>query len=96
VAGNAQQWIYQASMGTPYISANTPIELASTPAQQCGRVVQTGIHVSSGSADTHSPFPSGCVAADLSAQEKALEFLFFDLSSCVTDEAKPPLPPPVR
>jgi hypothetical protein len=95
VAGVAQRWVYQASMGTPYLSANTPIELAATPTKQCGRVVHTGIHVASTQPDSHSPFPKGCVSADLSAQEKALEFMFFDLSSCVTDETQPP-PPPVR
>ena len=92
--GIAQRWIYQDTMGTPYLSANTPVEQAATPDQQCGRVVHTGIHVSAGASDGHDPFPSGCSPGPLSAQEKALEFMFFDLSSCVTDETKPP-PDPV-
>jgi hypothetical protein len=96
VPGVAERWIYQDSMGTPYLSANTPIEKASMPDQQCGRLVHTGIHVAAVSSDSHAPFPGGCVAGDLTAQEKALEFLFFDLSSCVSDETKPPPPPPVR
>ena len=29
--------------------------------------------------------PGSCKASALSDQEKALEFLFFDLASCVTD-----------
>jgi hypothetical protein len=96
VAGVAERWIYEATMGTPYLSANTPIEESETPDRQCGRLVHTGIHVAAVSADTHVPFPGGCVAGDLTAQEKALEFLFFDLSSCVSDETKAPPPPPVR
>jgi hypothetical protein len=91
----AERWIYQDTMGTPYISANTPIEEASTPASQCGRVVQTGIHVAAVSADSHGAFPGGCVSGDLTAQEKALEFLLFDLSSCVSDESTPPAPPTI-
>ena len=96
MAGVAEGWIYQNTAGTPYLSANTPIEEAATPAQQCGRIVQTGIHVASVSADTHTPFPTGCATGDLTAQEKALEFLLFDLSSCVSDENVPPTPPIIR
>jgi hypothetical protein len=89
----AQRWIYQDTMGTPYISANTPIEEAATPDQQCGRVVHTGIHVATVAGDTIAPFPSGCVSAALKPQEEAMEFLFFDLSSCVSNETVPPTPP---
>ena len=97
VTGTAQQWVYQPTKGVPYLSANTPIELAATPSQQCGRIVHTGIHVASTQPDSHSPFPKGCAVGGLSPQEKALEFLLFDLSSCVTDETQPPPPPtPVR
>jgi hypothetical protein len=94
VANVAQRWIYQTSMGTPYISANTPLEEAANPDQQCGRIVQTGIHVATAAGDTIGPpFPSGCVSADLTDQEKAMEFLFFDLSSCVTNDQTMPMPP---
>ncbi len=93
VTGVTQRWIYDDAMGTPYISANTPLEEASNPDQQCGRIVHTGIHVADVEADSIAPFPNGCVAGDLKAQEKALEFLFFDLSSCVTNETLPPPPP---
>jgi hypothetical protein len=40
--------------------------------------------------------PADCKAADLTSQQKALEFLFFDLSACVTDDTQPVkiIPPP--
>jgi hypothetical protein len=97
VANVGERWIYQDTMGTPYISANTPIEEAATPDKQCGRVVHTGIHVATAAGDTIGPaFPSGCVSSDLTDQEKAMEFLFFDLSSCVTDQKGAPPPPPLQ
>lgn len=63
------------------------------PDKQCGKVVYAGLHVSSGGSVGPS-FPSSC-GQTFTPDEKALTFLFFDLSSCVTDETKPPEPPPV-
>lgn len=65
---------------------------------QCGRVVYTDLHVVSvanDSSDQDTPFPHGCTAPKpaLTAQEKALEFMFFDLSSCVQPERNIPTPP---
>jgi hypothetical protein len=93
LSGVAQQWIYDSTKGVPYLSANTPIEEAATPDRQCGRIVHTGIHVATVANDTIAPFPGGCVSSDLTAQEKAMEFLVFDLSSCVSNDTLPPAPP---
>ena len=101
-----QQWIYtdknpaSGSMGhgVEYMTMNTPVEQAATPANQCGRAVYTDLHVSAASPDSSqstTPFPGGCVSSDLTAQEKALIFMLFDLSSCVMSETVPPMPPPV-
>ena len=84
---------------------NTPVEAAADA--QCGRVVHTDIHVKAAPAAPGeskdksdpgtggTPFPTGCTSVTLSAQEKALEFLFFDLSACVQPDTDRPVPPPV-
>jgi hypothetical protein len=106
----SQQWIYvpvdtqdpMMRQATQYLTFNTPVE--STPANQCGRVVFTDIHVSSASGDSShpnlasppdppTPFPTGCTSTTLAPQEKALEFMFFDLSSCVQQDTVVPQPP---
>jgi hypothetical protein len=98
-AANAasQPWIVADSGPTQYFSFDTPIGAA--PDKVCGRVVFSDLHVGGGSGDyggnpKGASTPSGCAANDLSPQEKALEFMLFDLSSCVTPNGVPPAPPP--
>jgi len=101
-----QQWIYTdqnpldtSHQAVEYMTMNTPVEQAVTsPESQCGRVVLTDLHVSSASQESshaETPFPGGCKLGDLTAQEKALEFMFFDLSSCVQPESATPVPPSI-
>jgi hypothetical protein len=95
----SSRWIYNGNSPTDpaysemYMSFNTPV--GKPPASQCGRAVFSDVHLS-GSSDT-TPFPQECAGADptgmYSTNEKALEFLFFDLSSCVQDNSQPPPPP---
>ena len=42
------------------------------------------------------PVPTDCANVDLSPQEKALEFMLFDLAACVTPNGEAPLPPPPK
>jgi hypothetical protein len=95
------RWIYgtdttNISKPTPtlqYFSFNTPVGQT-----ECGRMVFSDVHVSAGAgtASGKLPFPDGCnVAGDagsqeLSPQEKALEFMIFDLSSCVQPDSEMP------
>jgi hypothetical protein len=90
----SQGWISDAT-GVPYFSFNTPIEVA--PEAQCGRLVHTGIHVGVEEItdDKNAAFPGGCASNPMTAQEKALEFLLFDLSSCVMTIEEEPKPPVV-
>ena len=84
---------------TQYLTFNTPVESAA--ANQCGRVVFTDVHVSLGCgrqlASGRAGLPGrGCTGPlTLTAQEKALEFMFFDLSSCVQIETGTPMTPPI-
>ena len=95
-----QPWITAAS-GAPgaiqYFSFNTPISAALSPdSVYCGRVVYSDLHVGAASGDDpEQPVPSECADRPLSPQEAALEFMLFDLSSCLTPDDRPPQPPMV-
>ncbi len=117
----ATRWIYNPVSSTDNTSSHVHYFDLVTPTDQtakCGRIVYTGIHVSSSSSGTDQDavrilggtpvFPTECMVRPLNSQEKALEFMFFDLSGCVTpvilpkqpatavpaSPAPPPSPPP--
>jgi hypothetical protein len=52
---------------------------------QCGRVLFDDFHVEDAQSQNQK-FPAECVAGPMSPQEKLLEFMIFDLSSCVTPD----------
>lgn len=86
----AQKWI-TSSTSTQTYSFNTPV--GEDAENQCGRVFYSSFHIATGGGGT---FPTSCNNAPLTPQEKALEFMLFDLSSCIQKDDQPPAPPPVN
>jgi hypothetical protein len=108
---NTQAWIATDGTVNPpnqtmYFSVNAPFGVSTTAeiAGQCGRIVYADLHVSGGpgsgvGVDYQSGLPivpDGCAPGDLSPQEKALEFMLFDLSACVTPNTDTPMNPPIQ
>jgi hypothetical protein len=93
----AQPWVSAdkaspAPNATEYFSFDMPV--GSSAEGKCGRVVYSDMHVSGGAgmsrgslpadyASTLQIVPDQCATGALSPQEKALEFMVFDLSSCL-------------
>jgi hypothetical protein len=101
-----QRWIYNPandpqqnmSNDTKYLSFLTPVggipkivDAGETSAQYCGKAVFSDLHAGG---NPMGNIPGVCAGPPLTAQLKALEFLFFDLSACVSTESQPPPPPP--
>jgi len=89
-----QRWIYTQPTdpdSIQHITFNTPV--GAPVAQQCGRVLFSNFHVN-GEETRGKTFPGACDATPMTPQEKVLEFMLFDLASCVQpDTLLPPAPP---
>ena len=79
----AQEWIGSRDTAK-YFSFNTPVGVPV--ADQCGRFVFSDVHSAGDGGDS---FPTSACSS-LNAAQTALEYMFFDLSSCVQDPTKPP------
>ncbi|HEY2516628.1 MAG TPA: hypothetical protein VGI39_37415 [Polyangiaceae bacterium] len=103
----SQPWITSdATSGSPnqtmYFSFDTPVNAPPSPdggaPNYCGRAVFSDLHVGGDPSVNDNP-PSCDSNVPLSPQERALEFMLFDLSSCVipdtvTSSPGVPFPPP--
>lgn len=78
----SRRWVYGRNgnqNAVQYLDFTAPVGGAT-----CGRGVISDIHVSAADVSNETlPFPTGCMTVDLTPQEKALEFMIFNLSSCV-------------
>ncbi len=88
VVAPSQRWMYSQAPEDAFplhYTFNTPV---GTPAaQQCGRVVFSDFHVEDASDTNNVVFPAECNAnAPMTPQEKLLEFMLFDLSSCISQD----------
>jgi hypothetical protein len=108
VSSNATRWIYDPNdMHTKYLSFLTPIGGVQTrldggaeTTTYCGKAVFSDLHTSG---QPSQSVPGACPTTGLSSQQKALEYLFFDLAACVAPEnvpmpvptMNPPPPPPM-
>jgi hypothetical protein len=92
----SQSWINDDMTGNAlYFSFDTPVNAMPQPdggpPNYCGRAVFSDLHVGGETMPADAPPPpGGCQNTDLSPQEKALEFMLFDLSSCVIPDTVPP------
>jgi N-acetylneuraminic acid mutarotase len=71
-----------------HLTFNTPLGVSS--ANQCGRVVFSDFHVEDRtSTGTQFAYPAECSNVAMTPQEKLLEFMMFDLASCITPDTIP-------
>jgi hypothetical protein len=107
---STNRWIYDPGTtpsDTKYLSFETPIgatplpsspcnQTPYAPAQYCGKAVFADLDTSGSPPGAVQSIPSGCPKQGLTPQQKALEFLFFDMAACVVDSLPlAPVPPPV-
>ncbi len=89
------RWIHTEDPETvQHLTFNTPLGVPE--ASQCGRVLFSDFHVTNAelpSSGTLPVFPSACSDTPLTPQEKVLEFMLFDLASCIQPVVPPPPPP---
>ena len=90
------EWLTGANAGTRalmHYTFNTPVGVPED--QQCGKVLFSDFHVIEGGFGGSQDFPAECAAlTTMTPQQKALEFMLFDLSSCIQKDTDPPVPPP--
>jgi hypothetical protein len=82
--GDGTQQLVHYTFDTPVGSTN-----------QCGHVIYSDFHVTNSGTSPSTTFPAECNANPLTAQEKILEYMIWDLSSCVPGPPAPPTCTPI-
>jgi hypothetical protein len=97
VGASTDEWMYRDNSGAKVqqLSFNTPYGVAESAI--CGRVAFSAFHVAASAGGTTLStstlaFPNECHSGALTAQEKTLAFMLFDLGACVS-AGDPPAPP---
>ena len=91
------RWVYDADGGdTKLLSFATPVGgidagITNAAPQYCGKAVFFDLHAGG---PPEGDIPGSCSAADLTPDEKLLEYQLFDQSACVQDTMLSPLPDP--
>jgi hypothetical protein len=97
-AGTATPWLYAHGTQTfptnydaYYFSFNTPV--GTNPTNQCGRAIYSDVHLAEAPTGAFPAYCQNPSSSDHAPNELALEFLFFDLASCVQNDTQPPIIP---
>jgi hypothetical protein len=95
-AVTTERWVYLDPATSPNVTGamnfQFTVPMQDMPADRCGKVVFSDMHVSADSSSSPAvAYPGGCAhdamgnLKPLTAQEKALAFMFFDIASCVSN-----------
>lgn len=93
----ATPWMFTNDEQFPlHVTWNTPV--GEEPENQCGRALFSDFHIANDSGLGGQNFPAGCdgdqaVNVPMTPQEKLVEFMLFDLGSCLTPDVPPPCEP---
>jgi hypothetical protein len=94
VKTGADEWVHRNisnDTSVQQFSYNMPFDDIAD--NECGRVAYSGFHVAAtDNGGENAFFPGVCSSGELTAQEKVLVFMLFDLSACVS-AGDPPRPP---
>jgi hypothetical protein len=85
----SEQYLYATTPRPLTLQYGFYTPLGTPAAQQCGRVIFSDFHVVDQTTSTLVTFPSECAMRPMTSQEKALEFMLFDLASCVPGPVGP-------
>ena len=82
VTSPSQRFVYDLNNGGLPLQYAFYTPVGQQPQNQCGRVVYSTFHVVSAMTNGQT-FPAECNGASMTAQEKNLEFMLFDVANCI-------------